>query len=64
MSGEPGYLGYTRVNTSAYPYKDAFKQRLDQILVELERDGTIYRIVKRYDLDAALFDRRGRDGLR
>ncbi|WP_349733464.1 substrate-binding periplasmic protein [Pseudomonas jessenii] len=49
LSGEEGYLGYTRINTSAYPYKDDFKKRLDAILSDLEREGVIYRIVKRYD---------------
>lgn len=62
LSSEAGYLGYTRLNTSSYPYKDAFKQRLDQVLVDLEHDGSIYRIVKGYDLDNALLVRHARDG--
>ena len=45
LTGEEGYLGYTRVNTSAYPYKDDFKKRLDAVLFDLEREGVIYRIV-------------------
>lgn len=49
LSGEEGHLGYTRVNPSAFPYKDDFKQRLDAILADLEREGVIYRIVSRYD---------------
>jgi polar amino acid transport system substrate-binding protein len=49
LSGEEGHLGYTRVNAAAYPYKDDFKQRLDAILTDLEREGVIYRIVSRYD---------------
>ncbi|WP_409265201.1 substrate-binding periplasmic protein [Pseudomonas sp. KCJK8521] len=49
LTGEEGYLGYTRINTSAYPYKDDFKKRLDTILSDLEREGVIYRIVRRND---------------
>lgn len=49
LSGEDGYLGYTRANAAAYPYKSDFKQRLDAILADLEREGVIYRIVTRYD---------------
>lgn len=49
LSGEEGYLGYTRVNTSTYPYKDDFKKRLDAVLLDLEREGVIYRIVRNYD---------------
>ncbi len=50
LSGEQGHLGYTRVNSSAYPYKGDFKQRLDAILAELEREGSIVRLARRYDL--------------
>lgn len=49
LTGEEGYLGYTRVNTSAYPYKADFKKRLDAVLFDLEREGVIYRIVRRND---------------
>lgn len=49
LTGEEGYLGYTRVNTSAYPYKDDFKKRLDAVLFDLEREGVIYRIVRGND---------------
>jgi polar amino acid transport system substrate-binding protein len=49
LSGEDGYLGYTRVNADAYPYKEDFKTRLDAILADLEREGVIYRIVTGYD---------------
>lgn len=55
LSGEEGHLGYTRVNPSAYPYKDDFKQRLDAILADLEREGSIVRLAKRYDLFNPLF---------
>lgn len=55
LSGEAGYLGYTRLNPSAYPYKHDFMQRLDQVLAELERDGSINRMVKRYDSVNPLF---------
>lgn len=50
LSGEEGHLGYTRVNAAAYPYKKDFKQRLDAILADLEREGSIVRLSKRYDL--------------
>lgn len=50
LSGEQGHLGYTQVNSSAYPYKGDFKQRLDAILAELEREGSIVRLARRYDL--------------
>lgn len=50
LTGEQGHLGYTRVNASAYPYKDDFKQRLDAILADLEREGVIRRLVNHYDL--------------
>ncbi|HEX9802783.1 MAG TPA: hypothetical protein VGB35_05990, partial [Gammaproteobacteria bacterium] len=49
LTGEAGHLGYTRVNAAAYPYKEDFKKRLDTILADLEREGVIYRIVRRYD---------------
>lgn len=55
LSGEAGYLGYTRLNALAYPYKHKFMQRLDRILAELERDGSIERLVKRYDLVSPLY---------
>ncbi|MDX1366069.1 substrate-binding periplasmic protein [Pseudomonas sp.] len=50
LSGEEGHLGYTRVNAAAYPYKKDFKKRLDAILADLEREGSIVRLAKRYDL--------------
>jgi polar amino acid transport system substrate-binding protein len=50
LTGEQGHLGYTRINPSAYPYKDDFKRRLDAILADLESEGSIYRLVNRYDL--------------
>ncbi|HUE92297.1 substrate-binding periplasmic protein [Pseudomonas sp.] len=50
LSGEEGHLGYTRVNAAAYPYKDDFKQRLDAILADMEREGSIVRLARRYDL--------------
>lgn len=49
LSGEAGYLGYTRLNASTYPYKTKFMQHLDKVLAELERDGSIERLVKSYD---------------
>jgi polar amino acid transport system substrate-binding protein len=49
LTGEEGHLGYSRANASAYPYKGDFKKRLDKILADLERDGSIYRLVRRYD---------------
>lgn len=55
LSGEAGYLGYTRLNATAYPYKPNFMQRLDNILAELERDGSIERLVKSYDLVSPLY---------
>ncbi|WGK91561.1 substrate-binding periplasmic protein [Pseudomonas migulae] len=55
LSGEAGYLGYTRLNASAYPYKPKFMQRLDEILAELERDGSIERLTKSYDLVNPLY---------
>ncbi|VVO07316.1 hypothetical protein PS691_03116 [Pseudomonas fluorescens] len=55
LSGEAGYLGYTWLNVSAYPYKRKFMQRLDKVLEELERDGSIERLVKRYDLVSPLY---------
>ena len=54
LTGEAGHLGYTRLNSRAYPYKEDFKQRLDAILADLEREGVIYRIVSRYDAIYAL----------
>jgi len=50
LTGEEGHLGYTRVNAAAYPYKKDFKKRLDAILADLEREGSIVRLAKRYDL--------------
>ena len=50
LTGEEGHLGYTLVNAAAYPYKKDFKKRLDAILAELEREGSIVRLAKRYDL--------------
>ncbi|MDX1723543.1 MAG: transporter substrate-binding domain-containing protein [Pseudomonas sp.] len=50
LSGEEGHLGYTRVNAAAYPYKKDFMKRLDAILADLEREGSIVRLAKRYDL--------------
>lgn len=55
LSSEAGYLGYTRLNASAYPYKPKFMQHLDKVLAELERDGSIERLVKRYDLVNPLY---------
>ncbi|WP_413704316.1 substrate-binding periplasmic protein [Pseudomonas sp. Pseusp16] len=55
LSGEAGYLGYTRLNASAYPYKPQFMQRLDKVLAELERDGSIERLTKNYDLVNPLY---------
>jgi len=55
LSGEAGYLGYTRLNASAYPYKPQFMQRLDKVLTELERDGSIERLTKNYDLVNPLY---------
>jgi polar amino acid transport system substrate-binding protein len=55
LSGEAGYLGYTRLNATAYPYKPKFMQRLDKILAELERDGSIERLAKSYDLVSPLY---------
>lgn len=55
LSGEAGYLGYTRLNATAYPYKPKFMQRLDKILVELERDGSIERLAKSYNLVDPLY---------
>jgi polar amino acid transport system substrate-binding protein len=55
LSGEEGHLGYTRVNAAAYPYKSDFKRRLDAILADLEREGSIVRLAKRYDLINPLF---------
>lgn len=49
LSGEEGYLGYTRINTSTYPYQGDFKKRLDAILFDLEREGVIYSIIRRND---------------
>lgn len=50
LSGEEGHLGYTRVNEAAYPYKKDFKRRLNAILTDLEREGSIVRLSRRYDL--------------
>ena len=55
LSGEAAYLGYTRLNASAYPYKPKFMQLLDKILAELERDGSIERLAKSYDLANPLY---------
>lgn len=59
LTGEEGHLGYTRVNAAAYPYKKDFKQRLDAILTDLERDGSIVRLSKRYDLMNPLLSQGG-----
>jgi polar amino acid transport system substrate-binding protein len=48
LSSEHGHLGYTRINTQAYPYKDDFKRRLDAALTELQSDGSIERLTRRY----------------
>jgi hypothetical protein len=50
LSGEAGYLGYTRLNASAYLYKPKFMQSLDKVLAELDGDDSIERLVKSYDL--------------
>ena len=52
---EAGYLGYTRLNATAYPYKPKFMQRLNQVLAGLERDGSIERLAKSYDLVNPLY---------
>jgi hypothetical protein len=38
LSDEAGYLGYTRLNASAYLYKPKFMQSLDKVLAELDGD--------------------------
>ena len=48
LSSEHGYLGYTRLNAQAYPYKDDFMQRVDTALAELQNDGSIARLARRY----------------
>ena len=48
LSSEHGHLGYTRLNAQAYPYKEDFMQRVDAALVELQRDGSIARLARRY----------------
>lgn len=48
LSSEHGHLGYTRLNPQAYPYKQDFMQRLDQVLLDLESDGSIARLAAHY----------------
>ncbi len=48
LSSEHGHLGYTRINEQAYPYKQDFRQQLDQALLTLEQDGSIARLAQRY----------------
>ncbi len=48
LSSEHGHLGYTRLNPQAYPYKQDFMQRLDQVLLDLEADGSIARLAAHY----------------
>lgn len=48
LSSEHGHLGYTRLNSQAYPYKQDFMQRLDQVLLDLEADGSIARLAAHY----------------
>lgn len=48
LSSEHGHLGYTRLNPQAYAYKQDFMQRLDQVLLDLEADGSIARLAAHY----------------
>lgn len=48
LSSEHGHLGYTRLNPQTYPYKQDFMQRLDQVLLDLEADGSIARLAAHY----------------
>jgi polar amino acid transport system substrate-binding protein len=48
LSSEHGHLDYTRLNPQAYPYKQDFMQRLDQVLLDLEADGSIARLAAHY----------------
>lgn len=49
LSSEHGYLGFTRMNKTAYPYRDDFMQRFNQQLEAVVQDGTLQHLLQQYN---------------
>ena len=48
LSTEHGHLGFSRLNTEAYPYRADFIQHFNTALGEVMDDGTVARLVREY----------------
>jgi len=48
ISGEQGYLGFTKTSPDKYPYKSHFVERFNQTLKQLQKDGTVDKIMSKY----------------
>lgn len=48
LSTEHGHLGFSRLNTEAYPYRADFIQHFNTALGEVLDDGTVARLVREY----------------
>ncbi|WP_394252169.1 substrate-binding periplasmic protein [Vibrio profundi] len=48
VSSEHGYLAYTAIAKERYPYKNDFVETLDKVILEMQNNGEIELITKKY----------------
>jgi polar amino acid transport system substrate-binding protein len=48
ISSQNAYLGYTKRNIQSFPYSDDFEKKVNNILVQMKKQGEIQEILKRF----------------
>jgi ABC-type amino acid transport substrate-binding protein len=48
ISSQNAYLGYTKQNMQSFPYSADFEKQVNNILVQMKKQGKIQEILKRF----------------